>query len=343
LINEEPRGSAYNCKRHVSMHETLFETVYHVLPKHSNPIGALHGGIMLDWMITTATMTANRTARKAAVLARMEHTFFINPVRIHDNVILTAWVDYTGRSSLDVTAVVESENPRLGERRLTTVSYMTLVTVDDRLRPISHGVCLKPKGDVEEALYESAARRRSSRIRDLKTRIERKTDLKPPRPLDPRYYITSYRFVYPEDTVFHSAMFAGRLMYYLDELAGILGLRYTRGPVVTAAVDATDFLSPIWIGEAVEMHAALTYVGRKSLEVTLKVIARNEITGESRHTTTSYFTVVALDYDGRTREVPPFRIAEEWQKQLFDMALERKARRSRLLNELKSRGAPPRP
>ena len=331
------------CSRVLRVSDTLFETVYHVLPKHSNPIGTLHGGIILDWMITTATMAATRASKNPTVLARMEHTFFVNPIRIHENVIMTSWVDYAGKSSLDVTVVVESENPVDGTRRLTTVSYMTLVAVDGNLRPVPHGVCIEAHSPIEVELHRSAEERRRRRLTELSAKKNLIRNLSPPKSLDKKYYITSYRFVYPEDTVFHAAMFAGRLLYYLDELAGILGLRYSRGPVVTAAVDATDFLTPLWVGESVEMHAALTYVGRSSMEITLKVIARNEITGEARHTTTSYFTIVALDYDGRPRPVPQFKPVERWQMELYKTALERKKRREALLRELKARGAPPIP
>ncbi len=324
-----------DCARRLRIRDTVLETINHVLIRHANPLGTLHGGVMLQWMITTATLAAMRLARAPAVLAGMDHIFFLSPVHVGENAILTAWVDYIGRSSMDVTVYVEAENPIKGERRLTTISHMVLVAVNDELRPVPVGVCIEPKGDVEVRLYEAAIERRKQRAGRLERRREAVGDTSPPRALDPRYSAVSMRFAYPEDAIFHNAVYAGKLMYYLDELAGIIGLRYSGGPVVTAAVDATDFYSPILVGEAIEMHAALTYVGRTTMEVTLKAIARREESGEARHTTTSYFTLVALDESGRPRRVPPYEPREEWQRELFEQAKARRARRLELLEALK--------
>lgn len=316
------------------------ETVNHVLPRHVNPLGTLHGGIMLQWMITAATLTSMRVARAPTVLAGMDHIFFLSPVRVGENAVITSWIDYIGRSSMEVTVRVEAENPIEGSRRLTTFSHMVLVAVDDELRPKPVGACITPRSSVEEELYEAAIRRREHRMARISTRKEAVRDVSPPRPLDPRYAVSSIRFAYPEDSIFHNAVFAGKLMYYLDELAGIIGLRYSGGPVVTAAVDATDFYAPIRVGESMNMYAALTYVGRSSMEVTIKVIARKEETGEEKHTTTSYFTVVALDEHGRPRPVKQFKVQEPWQAELYKRAEERRRRRLELLDAIKKSSFP---
>jgi acyl-CoA hydrolase len=326
------------CVRKLRIADTLLETVNHVLIRHANPLGNLHGGFMLQWMITTATLAAMRVAKAPAVLAGMDHIFFLSPVHVGENVVMKAWVEYIGRSSMETSVYVEAEDPRSGERRMTTLSHMVLVAVDDNLRPIPVNACIVPRGAVEEELHDAALKRREHRRERIAGRREAVKDVEPPKALDPRYKAVSIRFAYPEDAIFHNAVYAGKLMYYLDELAGIIGLRYSGGPVVTAAVDATDFYSPIRVGEAIEMHAALTYVGKSSMEVTLKVIARREETGKSRHTTTSYFTVVALDERGRPRRVPGFKPLEDWQAELFRRAEERRKRRLELLDAIRKSG-----
>ena len=327
------------CTRRVRIRDTIVENVHHVLPMHSNPIGTLHGGIVLQWMITTSTLASMRLARKPTLLAGMEHVFFINPIRVGENAVFTSWVEYVGRTSMEVTTVVEAEDPSTGERKLTTVAHTTHVAVGPNLRPIPVEACVDAVSDEEKRLQEEANARRERRAQRISRRRELVKDLAPPRPLDERYVITSYRFAYPEDAVFHNAVFAGKLMYYLDELAGIIGLRYAHGPVVTAAVDATDFYAPILVGESIEMTAALTFVGRSSMEVTIKVIARDEAREEARHTTTSYFTVVHIGRDGRPRPVPPFEVKEEWQKMLAEEAKKRREVRLSLLAAMKETGA----
>ena len=319
----------------MSMRDTLVETVYHILPMHSNPYGTLHGGMALNWILTNATMSAMRVSRRPTVVARLDHTFFINPVKVGQNATLYSWIDYIGRSSLEATVVMESENLASGKRRLTTLSYVVLVSVDDNLRPVPLGVCMRPENDLERRLYEQALLRRERREKEIVNRREMIGEIEAPPSLDEDYHIVSYRYAYPEDAVFHNAFFAGKLMYYMDELAGILGMRYSKGAVVTASVDATNFYAPIKIGDVIEMHASLSYVGRSSMEVTIKVIARDEIKGTKRHTTTSYFTLVAVNELGRPRKVPPFEPKSDVQRELFQKALERKKIRETMLKTLK--------
>jgi acyl-CoA hydrolase len=290
-------------------------------------------------MITTSTLASMRLARKPTLLAGMEHVFFVNPIRVGENAVFTSWVEYVGRSSMEVTTVVEAEDPSTGRRKLTTVAHTTHVAVGPDLRPVPVEACVDAVSSEERRLQEEAIARRERRAQRISRRKELVRDLTPPRPLDERYVITSYRFAYPEDVVFHNAVFAGKLMYYLDELAGIIGLRYARGPVVTAAVDATDFYAPILVGESIEMTAALTYVGRSSMEVTIKVVARNEARGDARHTTTSYFTVVHIGKDGRPEPVPPFEVREGWQRRLVEEAKRRREVRLKLLAAMKETGA----
>jgi len=329
------------CRRRLHIRDTLLETLYHVLIRHANPLGTLHGGVMLEWMIDAATMTAMRVARRPTVLASMENIFFLSPVHVGENVVITSWVDYIGRSSLEVSVYVEAENPLVSEeRRMTTFSHMVLVAVDKRLRPTPIDACIEPSGHMEERLYEEAEKRRAERLSRISDRKARIKDVQAPRPLDDRFYAVSLRYAYPEDAIFYNALYAGKLVYYLDELAGIIGTRYSGGPVVTASVDATDFYSPIMVGESIEMHAALTYVGRSSMEVTLKVLARREETGETRHTTTSYFTVVAVDETGHSRLVPQFKPREEWQARLYREAEKRRKRRLELLRSIRQMEIP---
>jgi len=58
----------------------------------------------------------------------------------------------------------------------------------------------------------------------------------------------------------------------IDEAGGILSMRYVRGHVMTACLDALDFYSPISTHEVVTFKAALNQVGHSSLEVGVKVL-----------------------------------------------------------------------
>jgi acyl-CoA hydrolase len=73
------------------------------------------------------------------------------------------------------------------------------------------------------------------------------------------------------------------------------------------------FLEPIEISELVTFKASVNAVWRSSMEVGVRVEAERPRTGEVRHTSSAYLTMVAVDEDGRPVEVPPLRVddAEE--------------------------------
>src|SRR5205823_4511986 len=78
-------------------------------------------------------------------------------------------------------------------------------------------------------------------------------------------------------------MFPGKMLLELDEAGGILSMRYCKGLVMTACLDAMDFYTPIYTHEVVTFKAGLNHVGSSSLEVGVKVLAEQPWSGEIRH------------------------------------------------------------
>ncbi len=319
--------SARNCERALSPLQTVMTSVFQALPMHANPLGMLFGGVMEDWMVQVSSMEATRVARRPTLLASLESIYFISPVLVGENAIITTWVDYIGNSSLEISVLVEAENPILNERRLTTLANMTYVAVGRDLRPVPIGACIEPKTPEEESLYEDALKRRKEREERIRDRRNKVYDTSPPRGLLDKYTVVSNKVVMPEDVMQINTLFAGRLMRLLDELTALVATRYAHGPVVTASVDSTDFYTPILLGETIMAYSALTYVGKSSMEVVAKVIKRDEITGEERHTTTSYFTLVHIGPTGRSEPVEPFNPTEDWQKKMMQEAEKRRQQR----------------
>ena len=79
----------------------------------------------------------------------------------------------------------------------------------------------------------------------------------------------------------------------------------TAGRIVTAAIDRMTFRHPVHVGELLTCRASVNAVWRTSMEVGVRVEAENPRTGDVRHTSTAYLTMVALDDDGRPTRVPP--------------------------------------
>jgi acyl-CoA hydrolase len=101
----------------------------------------------------------------------------------------------------------------------------------------------------------------------------------------------------------------GSVMKLCDEAAGLAAIKHSRCRVVTAGMDRMTFLEPIQIAELVTFKASVNAVWRTSMEVGVRVEAERPRTGEVRHTSTAYLTMVALDEDGRPAEVPPLRVS----------------------------------
>jgi len=116
----------------------------------------------------------------------------------------------------------------------------------------------------------------------------------------------------------------GVVVKIIDEAAGVVSARHARSNVVTASIDRMDFHNPVFVGDVLFFKASLNLVGRTSMEIGVRVEAENLITGEVRHAASAYLTYVALDAQGRPREVPPLILETEDEKRRNREARERR-------------------
>jgi Acyl-CoA hydrolase len=58
--------------------------------------------VIEDWMVQVSNLEATRVARRPTLLASLEDLFFVSPVLIGENAVITTWVDYVGRSSIEL-------------------------------------------------------------------------------------------------------------------------------------------------------------------------------------------------------------------------------------------------
>jgi uncharacterized protein (TIGR00369 family) len=118
----------------------------------------------------------------------------------------------------------------------------------------------------------------------------------------------------PQDTNNNGNVHGGVIMKIIDSTAGVVATRHARSTCVTASIDRLDFLYPVYTGDLVTFKASLNFVGKKSMEIGVRVETENLITGEKRHTSSAYLTYVSLDKSGRTRELPPLILETEDEK-----------------------------
>jgi uncharacterized protein (TIGR00369 family) len=124
----------------------------------------------------------------------------------------------------------------------------------------------------------------------------------------------------------------GVIMKLIDNTAGIVAARHSQGNVVTASIDRLDFHSPVFIGDMLRIIASINYVGSTSMELGVRVEAENVLTGEIRHTASSYLTFVALDAAHKPKKIPPIVFETEDEKRRNCEATERRRVRLQLKN-----------
>jgi len=208
--------------------------------------------------------------------------------------------------------------------------------VDENLKPVPVPQAIVPRGADEEAIFAAAQVRRRSRLERFALRAERAQDIGDDGVGDVRWRFESARAVLPEDTLFGNLMFPGKLLMDIDEAGGILAMRYCRGLVMTACLDALDFYAPIMTHEVVTFRAGLNHVGTSSLEVGVKVLTEVPMTGEVRHACTAYVTFVHLGLDLRPRPCPPFVPETAEERRRGEAAVGRRGRRLERVARLKS-------
>jgi acyl-CoA hydrolase len=195
-------------------------------------------------------------ARGNVVLGAMDDIDFLHPVKVGEVAVLRAQVEYVGRCSLEVGVRVYAEKPATGERALTLSSHLVFVKVDEHVKPLPVPETVVPRGADEEAMHAAAGERRARRLARFARRAERIREVEDDAPEQLRWRFESCRSVLPEDLLFGNTMFAGKLLLDIDEAGGILSMRYCRGLVMTACLDALDFYAPVHANEVVTFTAS---------------------------------------------------------------------------------------
>jgi acyl-CoA hydrolase len=319
-----------------SIAETTAELIQWVFPEHAGAPGQIHGGRMMQWIAEAGTLAASRLARGTVVLGAMDDIDFLQPVKVGEIAILRAQVEYVGTSSLEVGVRVWAENVATGRRAVTLNSHLVFVGVDEHARPRPVAETIVPRDADEAALLEAARERRERRRARFTHAASRRRDDPVGPDAEVRWRLESVRSVRPEDALFDNLMFAGKMLLELDEVGGILSMRYCQGLVMTACLDAMDFYSPILTHEVVTFKAALNHVGTSSLEIGIEVLAEQPRTGEIRNACTAFLTYVHLGPDLRPRPCRPFTPQTAGERRRWTAALARREMRLQRVKRLRA-------
>ena len=115
----------------------------------------------------------------------------------------------------------------------------------------------------------------------------------------PAHQLTMSVLMTPDMANFAGNVHGGTILKLLDQVAYACASRYAGRYVVTLSVDQVMFRQAIHVGELVTFLASVNYTGTSSMEVGIKVVTENIRTQEVRHANSCFFTMVAVDDEGK--------------------------------------------
>jgi acyl-CoA hydrolase len=156
----------------------------------------------------------------------------------------------------------------------------------------------------------------------------------------PSHQLTMTVLMTPDMANFSGNVHGGTILKLLDQVAYACASRYAQRYVVTLSVDQVMFRQPIHVGELVSFLATVNHTGTSSMEIGIKVVAENIRTQVVRHANSCFFTMVAVDDDGKPAPVPPRVPATPDEVRRFNAAAVRKALRREMEERLRATRTP---
>src|SRR5207244_11124382 len=124
---------------------------------------------------------------------------------------------------------------------------------------------------------------------------------------EPKRELASRTLAMPADSNPRGDIFGGWIMSLMDSAGKMSATPHAGGRVVTVAVSNITFLHPVHVGDTVCCYTEVKRIGRTSITLDVEVWVLRQGRGERIRVTEAEFTFVAVDKDGRPRELMPSR------------------------------------
>jgi uncharacterized protein (TIGR00369 family) len=128
----------------------------------TNPMGNIHGGVIMKLADQAAAAAAIRHSGRICVTAAIDHLDFLNAVHLGDMVVLKSSVHYAHRSSMEVGVRIEAERLQTGERKHVASAKFIFVALDEHCKPVAVPPVIAQTPD-EKRRYEAARARHEER------------------------------------------------------------------------------------------------------------------------------------------------------------------------------------
>lgn len=120
---------------------------------------------------------------------------------------------------------------------------------------------------------------------------------------EPQGTLTVRTLAMPADTNPAGDIFGGWVMSQMDIAGAIAAVELAQGRVVTVAVEAMTFISPVKVGDILCVYTTIERVGTTSITVAIEAWARRNRFADRVKVTDGRFVYVALGDDGQKRPI----------------------------------------
>lgn len=154
--------------------------------------------------------------------------------------------------------------------------------------------------------------------------------------------ITTYKFAMPGDSnpspdTKIMNINGGVILKLIDDIAGIVALRHCQTRVVTASIDAMEFLHPVRVGDLIILKSSVNWVGITSMEIGVRVDVEDIRTSEQKQVARAYLTFVAINREGKPIEAGKIQAVSDEEQIRYEEAKKRRELRLIHRNEIRSK------
>lgn len=139
------------------------------------------------------------------------------------------------------------------------------------------------------------------------------------------------QIIMPEHINGVNRLFGGKLVEWIDIVAGVVARRHCNRNVTTVSIDNLHFKAPAYVNSTVMLIGQITYVGRTSMEVRVDTFVE-ALEGSRQLINRAYLVMVALDEGEQPVEVPRLLLETEEEQQEWEAG----KRRSQLRKQRRS-------
>lgn len=104
-----------------------------------------------------------------------------------------------------------------------------------------------------------------------------------------------FKVIFPSTLNDHETLFGGKAMQWMDEVAYITAIRFTKKKMVTVSVDKVQFLTPVKSGAIAEIIGKVINVKYAKIEIMVEIYVEDMYTDYRQKAVNALFTFAAIN------------------------------------------------